>query len=504
MLRFVRHGIVLLATILTIGFTSHSSAQAFSIDRIQGDNRYETAVEISRQGFQAGASTVVIARGNEFADALAGAPLAKHLDAPLLLSKTNKLPEAVQDELNRLKPDKVILLGGPNAISEKIRNQLVEEYHVNIRRIAGDNRYTTASRIADAMPSSNKAVVVNGSRFPDAMAAAPFAAKRGYPILLTKKTYNPGITRYAVGKVSETYIIGGEGVVDQSVERDLPNPTRISGDNRYETSAEVLRHLPLGRADEAYVVTGEEFADGIAGAVLAANNNDNVMLVEENYVPNPIKLVIDERGFERFIVLGGYNAVDQYVDTELKLPIQLLLVNKQRGIPASYEPARLVEPDVPFPFSDDREKRYMSDMAAGQLEKMFNAAWNDGVELYAQSGFRSYERQKEIHEAITRNRGSEYADRVSAEPGHSEHQTGLAMDVTSPEVNYRLIQEFASTEEGRWVQNHAADYGFIIRYPKGREKDTGYTYEPWHLRYVGISIAQYMDRTNRILEEYLR
>ncbi|UOQ44404.1 cell wall-binding repeat-containing protein [Halobacillus salinarum] len=479
-------------------------ADAFQIDRVNGDDRYETAVEISQKGWSNGSDVVVLTRGDEFPDALAGSPLAHAKDAPLLLTEKDHLTAITKKEINRLNPSSIFILGGPGAVSSKIEKTLKNTFSAEITRIAGNNRYQTAAKVAAQLPGNDRAFVVNGSRFPDAMAAAPYAARHGHPILLTKSSYIPQSTQEALRGKKQTTIVGGDGVVSQSVENDLPNPERISGNTRYKTSAQAVLHLRMGRPDNAYVVTGNKFADGIAGSVLAAKYNDPILLVEENYVPNAIKIAVHKRGLEKFTVFGGYNAVDQYVDTELSLPIQLLLVNKARGIPASYKDDHLVKPNVRFPSNSDLPKHYMSSIAAGHLENMFDDAWAAGKELYAVSGYRSYERQKEIHERITRNHGSEYADRVSAEPGHSEHQTGLAMDVSSPAVGYQLVESFANTVEGRWLEQHASDYGFIIRYPDGRERDTGYTYEPWHLRYVGKSIARYMDRTNKILEDYLR
>ncbi len=480
-----------------------SNAQAFQMDRFNGDNRYETAVKISQHDWSNGADAVVLTRGDEFPDALAGAPFAYSKNGPLLLTDKDHLTPVTKREISRLNPSKIYILGGPGAVSKSIQSELNNSYDATVKRIAGSNRYVTAARIADHM-SSDRAFVVNGSRFPDAMTAAPYAARHGSPILLTKENHLPLITRGALKGIQSTFIVGGSGVVSHSIVTQLPNPTRFSGNTRFKTSADVAERLPMGDPDHAFVVTGDEFADGIAGAVSAAKSNDQILLVEENYVPNAIKIAIHRRGLKSFTVFGGYNAVDQYVDTELSLPIQLLLVNKHRGIPSDYKADHLVKPNVRFPFSGDIPKRYMSSMAAGHLENMFDAAWDQGVELYAVSGYRSYNRQKEIHERITRNQGAAYADRVSAEPGHSEHQTGLTMDVSSPAVSYQLVESFANTEEGQWLKSHASDYGFIVRYPEGREDDTGYKYEPWHLRYVGKSIAQYMDRTNKILEDYLR
>lgn len=182
----------------------------------------------------------------------------------------------------------------------------------------------------------------------------------------------------------------------------------------------------------------------------------------------------------------------------------LVLVNKYHRLPDGYRPPDLVEPNVPFPFKEKLEKRLLRKVAADALEKMFAASEAEGLHLYAQSGFRSYERQKAIFTSNTTRYGSaEKANQVSAFPGESEHQTGLTMDVTCPKVNYDLIEPFATTAEGRWLKAHAHEYGFIIRYPQGKTAITGYTYEPWHIRYVGVKAATDIYNRGITFEEYL-
>ncbi|GGA84895.1 D-alanyl-D-alanine carboxypeptidase family protein [Ornithinibacillus halotolerans] len=181
----------------------------------------------------------------------------------------------------------------------------------------------------------------------------------------------------------------------------------------------------------------------------------------------------------------------------------LALINKQHALPADYEPIDLVVPDVRFPFVEDLPKKQMRKVAADALEKMFGDADLESLDLFAQSGFRSYERQDVLFAAYVSNHGEEQANTFSAKPGESEHQSGLTMDVTSPQVNYALVTEFGETEEGIWLQENAHKYGFIIRYPEGKEDITGYQYEPWHLRYVGIKAATEIMERGITLEEYL-
>lgn len=182
---------------------------------------------------------------------------------------------------------------------------------------------------------------------------------------------------------------------------------------------------------------------------------------------------------------------------------KMSLVNKIFGLPDNYIPADLVRPKIPFSFGDAKlEKSLMRQEAAEALEKMFAGAKNDGIELAAVSGYRSYGRQETLFNAEVNKVGEEKALQAVARPGSSEHQTGLTMDISSKTNNFNLNEQFGSTKEGVWLAHNAHKYGFILRYPKGKENLTGYMYEPWHFRYVGIKAATEMYENDWTLEEY--
>ncbi|MCK8825845.1 M15 family metallopeptidase [Fuchsiella alkaliacetigena] len=182
---------------------------------------------------------------------------------------------------------------------------------------------------------------------------------------------------------------------------------------------------------------------------------------------------------------------------------RLVLVNKEQGLAPDFIPPDLIVVDIPFPFAENSSRKKMRWEAAWMLENLFKQAEKEGIDLVGVSGYRSYQRQEEIFKQQVLLRGVEEAKRVSAKPGHSEHQTGLAMDLSTAELNYRLSEEFAQTEAGRWLAEVAPYYGFIIRYPEDKEHITGYRYEPWHIRYVGIEEALEITKKGITLEEYL-
>ncbi len=178
-----------------------------------------------------------------------------------------------------------------------------------------------------------------------------------------------------------------------------------------------------------------------------------------------------------------------------------VLINKQNGIGKEYKPDNLVIPHVKFIEKGPLEKKHMQNTAAYYLKMMFDDAARQNIHLVALSGYRSYSRQSAIYNQYIKKYGRVYTDTVSAKPGYSEHQTGLAMDISAKSARYALTQSFAKTKEGKWLAQNAHRHGFIIRYPKGKEAITGYTYEPWHVRYVGQELATYLFINDLSLEE---
>ncbi|WP_244444815.1 M15 family metallopeptidase [Paenibacillus camerounensis] len=179
-----------------------------------------------------------------------------------------------------------------------------------------------------------------------------------------------------------------------------------------------------------------------------------------------------------------------------------VMVNKQYKLPDGYKPADLVYPEVPFLFSEKIEKRMMRKTAASALEKMFAGAKSDGIHLAGVSAYRSEKTQTTLFNNYVKRDGEDKARTYSAVPGHSEHQTGLAIDISGSDGKCAAESCFGGTKEAEWLAAHAAEYGFIIRYPEGKQAITGYKYEPWHVRYVGQEIAGDIAERGITLEEY--
>ena len=180
----------------------------------------------------------------------------------------------------------------------------------------------------------------------------------------------------------------------------------------------------------------------------------------------------------------------------------LILFNKQNRAPAV--PVTLVKPDVTPTRESVAENIYMRPEAASALEALFEGAAEAGLTLYATSGYRSYSTQKAIFDRKAAERGEQAANRSVAKPGYSEHQTGLAMDIEGETtLGTGLTEAFGESPEGIWVAEHCHEYGFIIRYPKDKTNITGYIYEPWHIRYVGVEAATEITELGVTFEEYI-
>ena len=181
--------------------------------------------------------------------------------------------------------------------------------------------------------------------------------------------------------------------------------------------------------------------------------------------------------------------------TTIQNPYELLvLVNKYHQLPQGFEQQNLVSMDRKY--TNGGTQFLLVDRAYEQYMKMSDAAKEDGISMYVVSAYRTQSHQNNLYNAKIRSNGKAYADNYSARAGHSEHQTGLAIDINSTHVSFQNSAAY------QWLQEHAHEYGYILRYPKGKEWITGYAYEPWHYRYVGVDAAAVIHQEEITFEEY--
>ena len=174
-----------------------------------------------------------------------------------------------------------------------------------------------------------------------------------------------------------------------------------------------------------------------------------------------------------------------------------IVVNKTHDLPSDYEPEDLILPDV-----STTKKLYVREIIHEDLKEMFEDAKSQDIYLSITSGYRSYQYQKTLFNNYAARDGIEAASRYSARPGQSEHQTGLALDLASQSGKCTLSTCFKDTDEGKWLKENAWKYGFVLRYPEGKEEITGYMFEPWHFRYVGKKEAKKIFESDLTIEEY--
>ncbi|MFC7786001.1 cell wall-binding repeat-containing protein [Rossellomorea sp. GCM10028870] len=284
------------------------------VDRIFGADRYETALEIALQGWGYGTDEIILATGSNFPDALAGAPLAYHKDAPILLTTKGSLHPSVEEAIYELGVNKVTILGGPGVISDKVVQEL-RALDVSVTRISGKDRYETAVAISKKLPNNDAAVVVSGKNYPDALSIASIAAQYGYPILLSDKESIPATTLTQAKTYEMNYVIGGTGVISNTVTKKLNDPMRIAGANRYETNANIIRDFNVPTTF-VFVATGTHFADALTGSVLAANWGEPLLLTTPNELHPEIRDLMMDYTFG-VTILGGEKAIQPKVEEDI-------------------------------------------------------------------------------------------------------------------------------------------------------------------------------------------
>jgi D-alanyl-D-alanine carboxypeptidase len=183
---------------------------------------------------------------------------------------------------------------------------------------------------------------------------------------------------------------------------------------------------------------------------------------------------------------------------------QFVLVNKQNPLASiDYRPSDLVVPNVKTVGSDSKDEQSIRELIRPDLEEMMNDAAIEGHSLMMNSGFRTSQKQAFYYNNYVKNSGEAAANKFSAKPGYSEHQTGLSMDISYLNRKCYLEECFGESAAGIWLAKHSHEYGFILRYPKGKESITGYQYEPWHFRFVGKETASEIYKNQMTYEEYL-
>jgi N-acetylmuramoyl-L-alanine amidase len=322
--------------IIWTSFPNEQITRSLQTSRLDGATRYSTSVSISKMlhpnGFTADMDkTVILTTGVEPADALSAGPLsAIYGQAPILLNNSSSLLPEVKDELKRLGATKVVIIGGPVAISPNVENAIIS-LGIQTERIFGATRFETNLRIVEKLGSVNGVFVASGMSYPDALASAPIAAANNWAIVLTEQNNMSAETlKYLSGK--KTVILGGPNVVSQSIQNQLvqqngtQNVVRLSGSDRYETLASILWYFKdQMKSDTINIATGANFPDALTAAPLSIQNKAPLILLGSGLYKNIESFLYqytEENLIKRVNVIGGPVAVPQSLET--------MIVNKAK------------------------------------------------------------------------------------------------------------------------------------------------------------------------------
>ena len=297
-----------------------------TIDRFAGPDRYATAAAASRGTFPAGVPVAYVATGANFPDALAGGPAAARDRGPVLLVSSGGIPAVTSTELQRLQPQRIVVLGGTGVISQALQNQLATYAPGGASRLAGADRFATAAAISRATFAAGVPVtyVATGLAFPDALAGGPAAGREGGPILLVTPTAIPAATAAELDRLDPQRIVvlGGTGAVSAQVAIDLQRYTpsgivRRSGADRYATAVAVSQGSFPGGAHHVFVATGQNFPDGLAGGPVAALRGGPLLLVPGTSLPASMSAELLRLDPDRVTILGGTSVVTDAVQAQI-------------------------------------------------------------------------------------------------------------------------------------------------------------------------------------------
>lgn len=302
-------------------WTSRFTVAAASTARRSGTDRYATAAALSAATFGPNVPVAYISTGRGFADALAAGPAAAKLGGPVLLTEATWLPAATVAELQRLRPARIIIAGGPAVVSDAVLSAL-GAYSGSVTRQSGPDRYATAAAISAATFGTNAPVVyvATGRNFPDALAGGPAAGMLAGPVLLVTATAIPAATAAELRRLAPARIVvaGGSAVISDAVLNSLTSfsgsVVRQSGPDRYATAVAIsVANHGAGKAEVVYIATGTAFPDALAAAPIAGRQGGPVLLVAPTSLPTSVANELRRLSPNRVVIVGGAASVSDGV-----------------------------------------------------------------------------------------------------------------------------------------------------------------------------------------------
>ncbi|MFC4244081.1 cell wall-binding repeat-containing protein [Gryllotalpicola reticulitermitis] len=304
---------------------SATATSAPTVSRLQGADRYATAVQVAKATYPKGAAVAFVASGANFPDALAAGPAAAKLGAPMLLTSPTSLPSSVAAELTALHPSTVYLVGGPAALGQGVASAVrTAAAHATVTRLDGADRYATARAVVSAtFPTASKAFIATGAGFADALSAAAAAGSADEPVVLVNGTA-PTLDAATTAQlrklgVKDVTIAGGPAAVSTGIQSQLgrflggaSHVTRYGGADRYATSA-LIGEASFAKATTAYFASGAEFPDALAASAAAGAQHAPLFTVESGCVPNQTGAIVKSLGVSKVTLVGGPQALSARV-----------------------------------------------------------------------------------------------------------------------------------------------------------------------------------------------
>lgn len=307
-------------TLTSLKTFARESGQRPVVSRVDGKDRYEVSAAVSRSTFPAGTQTAYVASGGIYTDALSGSAPAGHIGGPVLLTATDVLPYAIRDELRRLSPQRIVVLGGPPSVSNGVM-ALLRDYAPSVERMDGKDRYEVSAAVSRSTywVGTEIAYVASGAIYTDALSGSAAAAHNGSPVLLTDPTVLPDVIRIEIQRLKprKIVILGGPGTVSNGVMGQLrnyaPSVTRMDGKDRYEVSANVSRATFSPGVRTAYIASGGIYTDALSGSAAAGYVDGPVLLTSPTVLPDVIRAELKRLKPQRIVILGGSGTVSNAV-----------------------------------------------------------------------------------------------------------------------------------------------------------------------------------------------
>lgn len=487
--------------------TARATPARPTVTRLGGADRYATSVATTRAAFPSTRPPVVylVPAGSPW-HALTTAPAAARRGGAVLLTASGDIPDVVTAELRRLAPSEIVVVGSAEVLTDDVVRE-ARAYAATVRRVGGATRYRTGEAVVrDAFPAGSvtEAWITTGSVWTAALSAGAVAGAHRAPLITvlgTRAGLAPTTRRLLLDLgVRKVTLAGSTSLVSAAIETDLrellgaDSVVRAAGRDRYAVNAELVRlGLPDRAPGPAYVVAGRDHVGALTAGYLAGLRARPMVLTLPYCTVAPVRPLLASARVDRVVLVGGETVLRSLVGTlepcrSTTAPDSpWVLVNKQNALrPADHEPTGLVVPSG----VTAQGHRLRAD-AASALSAMVAAARAEGAGgLAMTSGYRSASTQRALFQRRLAANGREHTERWTARPGHSEHQTGLTVDLAPLGAGGCTTHRcLGTTSQGRWLQANAWRFGYLLRYEGGATAVTGFGTEPWHFRFVGEPLA---------------